>query len=418
MQEITVAVPRYPLFEIFQGIHQLTAEFEQESGIKVHLKRIDSSATALTIASAIRQQPSTLDVWLQPFNHTSYALFAEGLLECLDPYIEAGRLHNPSYNFDDINPAFMQSAHYGGRPYGIPLLFESYILIYNKKLLDQHLGGRLPQTMDELIDAAQRVTNAGGGEVFGAVLRGVQSAGPIDTVASFVYNSADHDIDEWGGNVWFDGAWDRPILCNQATVRGLTQYAHLLRSGPPDAFQINWDRAAKLFEQGQALFFVDATQFTVYFEEAGANVAGHTGYSLLPPVDRGGRSRTGHWELGWLLAKNSMCKDAAWRYIQHMSSSTADERISKYTAGATRHSTWQSTSYSSGLAPELYRVAQESLRNSHSTLVKHRAWDTMASIIMGAVQRISTGEDPHSALQVAMCALSTIAMQEEAKGCA
>jgi multiple sugar transport system substrate-binding protein len=416
MQQINVAVPRYPLFEIFQGVEELTAEFERDSGIRVRLDRIDASRAPLTIASAIKQQPSTIDVWLQPFNHTSYTLFTEGLLECLDPYIAGTRASVPGYDFNDIDPALMQAARYRGESYGVPLLFESYVLIYNKKLLDRYLGGILPQTMEELVDAAGRVTEAGGGEVYGAVLRGVESAGPIDTVAGVVYNAAGGDVGARPGNVWFDGAWSKAKLDAPATLDGLTHYARLLRCGPPDALQINWDRAAELFQQGKVLFFIDATQFTVYFEAADSEVAGHTGYALLPPIARGRRSWTGHWELGWLLAMNSAHKDAAWRYIEYMSSQAADERISRYTAGAIRRSTWKSASYSRALNPELHRVAQESLRNSHTTLVEHPAWEAMASAIMKAVRQISVGGEPHDAVRTAMGALAAIATQGQEEG--
>nr|WP_315463262.1 extracellular solute-binding protein [uncultured Rhodoferax sp.] len=413
MQEITVAVPRYPLFEIFQGVEALSEEFERECGIKVHLMRIDASDAPLLIASAIKQHPSPIDVWLQPFNHSSYALFTEGLLECLDPYIADTLQREPSYDFDDIDPALMQSARFSGKSYGIPLLFESYILIYNKKLLARYLGGRLPQTMQELIDVAQYVTDTSRGDVYGAVLRGVESAGPIDTVAGVVYNAMGAKGGAQPGNVWFDGAWSRPSLDNPATMQGLVQYAELLQCGPPDALRINWDRAAELFQQGKALFFIDATQFTVYFEAADSEVAGQTGYALLPPVECGGPSWTGHWELGWLLARNSAHKNAAWRYIEHMSGKDADERISKYTAGAMRRSTWQNSNYTRALNPELHKVAQASLRNSHTTLVAHPAWEAMATTIMRAVRQISVGGDPRKAIQVAMGMLATIAAQDQ-----
>ena len=51
--------------------------------------------------------------------------------------------------------------------------FESYIVFYNKELINKYLDGKLPETMDELIAMAKKVKADSGGDVAGA-MRSIQ----------------------------------------------------------------------------------------------------------------------------------------------------------------------------------------------------------------------------------------------------
>ena len=53
--------------------------------------------------------------------------------------------------------------------------FESYIVFYNKELVNKYLDGKLPETMDELIAMAKKVKADSGGDVAGAAMRGLRT---------------------------------------------------------------------------------------------------------------------------------------------------------------------------------------------------------------------------------------------------
>ena len=96
--------------------------------------------------------------------------------------------------WDKVLPAgFLNATNFPGGPgsnyYCIPMSFESYIVFYNKDHVNKYLGGKLPETMDELIDMANKVKADSGGDVAGAVMRGLRTDTNIDTISGLVFNA-------------------------------------------------------------------------------------------------------------------------------------------------------------------------------------------------------------------------------------
>jgi multiple sugar transport system substrate-binding protein len=69
------------------------------------------------------------------------------------------------YNLYDFPEGFRLAAMYppgeaDPELFGIPATVEVYLLFYNQRMVDRFLGGRVPQTMAELVQAATRSTPA------------------------------------------------------------------------------------------------------------------------------------------------------------------------------------------------------------------------------------------------------------------
>ena len=191
--------------------------------------------------------------------------------------------------------------------YGIPIAFEAYTLFYNKDHVDKYLDGVVPETMPELIAAAQKISEEGASEgIAGAVMRGIRSDTIMDTLSGVTLNAfGDREAPSPYG-MWFDGAWDNPRLDDPGVCQGLTDYAMMLAAGPPNKFAIDWGDANTLFQQGKAAFFIDASLFGPGYEDPDQSiVVGKTGYSALPPQEAGGNSLTGHWLWGLGIPKNA-----------------------------------------------------------------------------------------------------------------
>ncbi|MEU1625184.1 extracellular solute-binding protein [Streptomyces sp. NPDC020096] len=58
---------------------------------------------------------------------------------------------------DDFNPAVLAPKTYQGKVYGIPQVIDMQLLYYRRSLLDK-AGVQPPQTLDELVDAARKLT--------------------------------------------------------------------------------------------------------------------------------------------------------------------------------------------------------------------------------------------------------------------
>ena len=212
---------------------------------------------------------------------SGFSQFTAGKIEPLDGYLNDPTKTAADYNLADFPNGFLTPGTYppgdpSAKLYGIPISFETYILFYNKDLVNKYLGGKVPTTMDELTAAAAQITKDGQKDgVVGSVMRGIRSDAIMDTFSGVVYDS-------WGSKdapppygLWFDGAWTKPRLTDPAICAGMTNYAKLVAAGPSNKFAIDWPDANTLFSQGKAAFFIDASLFGPSYEDTSkSQVAG------------------------------------------------------------------------------------------------------------------------------------------------
>ena len=104
-------------------------------------------------------------------------------------FLDDSNATHPDYDVNDFPAGFLNATNFPGGPgsnyYCIPMSFESYIVFYNKELINKYLDGKLPETMDELIAMAKQVKADSGGDVAGAAMRGLRTDTNIDTNLNF-----------------------------------------------------------------------------------------------------------------------------------------------------------------------------------------------------------------------------------------
>jgi len=270
--------------------------------------------------------------------------------------------------------------------------FESYIVFYNKDLVNKYLGGKLPETMDELIAMANKVKAESGGDVAGAVMRGLRTDTNIDTISGLVFNAWGDRPIEGPYGVWFDGDWSKPRLDDPAIQKGLSDYAGLMTAGPSDILSYNWNEAGNAFCAGQAAFFADASLFGPWFETDDCPaVKGNTGYMALPPQAKGGTSYTANWQWGIGMGANAQEKDAGWYFIQYMTDKHAEPKIGTFHGGAGRLSTWENDNYTSTLNPDYVSATLESMKTVRTSVVPVQDFNKYALEIMDVILRIHGG---------------------------
>ena len=199
-------------------------------------------------------------------------------------------------------------------------------------------------------------------------------------------------------NVWFDGDWSAPALTDERITAGLSHYAGLMSAGPINIQSLDWPDASLLFQQGRAGFFLDASLFGPGFEDPDASVvAGKTGYAVMPPVDESGASWTGHWMWGIGIPANSQNPEAAWYFIQWMTSADIEPVIGAYHGGAARVSTWDKAEYVDALNSQYVDTVLEAMQTSRSTVVFREGWSEYALVIVDAIQDMYGGMAPADA---------------------
>jgi multiple sugar transport system substrate-binding protein len=394
------------------GATPLVEEFQQATGITVDVQPYSEDLYFDKMEQVVRAAEGEADVYFLPMDSTAYGQYLAGAVAPISPYLADPTLTSPDYDFADFPAGFLGGATFppgdaAAQVYGVPIAFEAYILFANKDLVDQYLGGVMPTTFDELTAAAALITEQGAASgVSGSVMRGIRSDTVMDTLSGVVFDAFGDREAPTPYGMWFDGDWSKPRLDDPAICQGLTNYARLLAAGPSNRFDVDWDQANALFQQGKVAFFIDASLFGPSYEDPNVSaVAGKVAYAALPPASADG-SRTGHWLWGLGIPANSANKEAAWFFIQWMTNKANTSIIGGSTGGAPRLSSYQDPVYTDSLVPEYVSAVNEAMATSRTTVVLRDGWRDGALAIVDGMQAIANGGDPTASCAAANEALA------------
>jgi len=395
-----------------QGVEPLISDFEEQTGIDVEVQTFSEDLYFDKMEQALRSAQSVADVYFLPMDSTAFTQYASDLIAPLTPFLENRSLTSEEYDIDDFPENFISVVKYppgeeDQQTFAIPITFEVYILFANSDLVDQYLGGAMPRTMDDLVAAAEQITEKGNGKVYGSVMRGIRSDTIMDTLTGVVLNSWGKEPTPLPYNIWFDGDWSNSRLTDPRIVAGLTNYSRLVAAGPPNALSLDWPDASTLFAQGKAAFFIDASLFGPGFEDREqSQIAGKVTYAQMPPTSNG--QLTGHWMWGLGIPANSENKGPAWYFIQWATNKENTALIGQSTGGAPRQSAYQDEGYVSSLVPEYAKVVSRAIETSRPTAVFIESWKEGALEIAEAMQKIAQGNDPKQVMNEANEQLKTM----------
>ena len=184
---------------------------------------------------------------------------AEGVLENLDPYIEAS-----GYNLDDYWPGLLESAKFEGSVYGFPRDIEANVIYYNKDMFDA-AGVAYPSddwTWDDFLAAAEALTQ--------------KDANGMTTVYALAAEGGKWTkwVNQNGGGILDD--YTNPSTCrltDPASVAGVQFFADLMEQGyamrPADLNQAGGD--AGVFSSGQAAMILQNTSRVSAVNPVGIN---------------------------------------------------------------------------------------------------------------------------------------------------
>ncbi|CAN5257109.1 sugar ABC transporter substrate-binding protein [soil metagenome] len=395
------------------GVKTRLDAFTAATGIKVNLQTYAEDLYFDKMNQAIRTTSSP-DVVMTGIDTTIATQQAANLLEPLTPLIDNTSLTSSDYALSDIPAGILAPAQFPSKSsssslYGIPISTETYILFYNKELVQKYLGGKMPTTMAELVADAQLVTAQGGGDVFGSVIRGVRTSAIVDTPTALVLNEwpASNPKIQLPYNVWFDGAWNKPRMTDPAIEKGLSDYAALIAAGPPNRLSLDWPDANALFSQGKAAFYVDASIFGPTFENPTQSaVVGKVGYSTLPTGAAGGT--TGFWSWGLAIPSASKNKGAAWLFTQWFTNKENTAALGALTGGAPRQSSVDYPEYAAAFPAEYISTVKASLATARSTALVKSDSEPALLVVVDAVLSLADGKKPTDVMKTAQDQMSAL----------
>ena len=309
----------------------------------------------------------------------------------LSPLIERDRAQ---LDLPDIYPVLFHAlGRYQGRQVAYPFAGYANVLAYRTDLYAA-AGLEPPQTMDELIAAARKLTDKGKSQ-YGFVANGQK--GPAVAQDWMQYNA------QLGGSIL--GRDGRPDLNSTANVESLRVYKALFdEAAPPGAVEFDWGGREESFRQGLvATMQTWSVGAAGYSDPAQSKVVGRNAI-VLAPVKQGMEPTYGVG--GWGLAINADSEpkqqDAAWAYIKWVTSPKVQKELNL--AGASSYIRKSTLSDPELVAKYPYLpVIAESFENGNGEYrPRIPQYPEIQDILGDAVNAVlAGGKDPKAALDEA-----------------
>ena len=169
-ETVTVLLSKHPWQE---QIEPLIPEFEELTGINVKLKLLPENQYLTKVPADMEAGTFKFDVFMTQL-YEAPKFCGENWLADLEPLINDSSITDPNwYKYDDFFEGARDVAVIGNTYLShIAITAESQVLVYRKDILDE-LGISVPNTMDELLAAATKITDSG--KAYGITTKGWSS---------------------------------------------------------------------------------------------------------------------------------------------------------------------------------------------------------------------------------------------------
>lgn len=314
-------VVSWPALAHFQAAETLIDEFVEETGINVevdalqYLKLRDRQILEMSKPEGEYDVVSWVVMWKGEY-------VSKGLLTPLSQFFTSGSLVDPLYDIEDIADAYLQNGGVvGGKKgympgpsgalYGVPFGAETSILAYRKDIFEDQ-GIAVPATYDDLTAAMTKLNDAG--------IPALTSRGKTghQVTAGWLLHLA-----PLGGKI-FDDEWN-PVVNSPEAVKAAEFMRHVAETGPIGIETFGFGEAAAAFLQGDAAMHLDTLKIAAMSRNPSlSTIDGKVGYALHPTGTRCG-SETGGFAMG--IPANAPNKEAAFLFIQYMTSKAGDQRM-------------------------------------------------------------------------------------------
>ena len=364
-------------------VQQKLAEFKEQTGITVNMEVLGTDQFTNKVTVELSAKTKSLDLlFLRPLNDLKQFTKNEWLTD-ISPYVE----NDKEFDLGDYYPGAIGACTRDDKLYGIPIVAESQIVYYRKDIFEKNGITTFPQTMDELLAVAQKLTDKGK-DFYGFTGRGKTN----QTVTQFSTY-----LRSFGGD--FNTATESLINSPEA-IAAYKFYGKLLgECGPPGIINMSWPESAALFAQGKAAMFADADAiYANVTDKDKSTVADVTGFEIMPAGPAG---RKPFYAVAAALSISAFSenKDAAAEFIKWANSSEMDVKMAQEVKNpGCRKSTWENPeatkSWPADLLDAMIRSREIAVAGDRPTVINVvQARDIISVPILEAIQ----GKDPTEA---------------------
>ncbi len=328
-ESITLASPASTAEQWGDYIHI----FEKLTGIKVTIEGYPEDALRQKTYTDLIMRTGIYDVVV--VDPMYVPIYAEGgTLEELPKYLNDSKLTDEGwYGLNDIFVSLREVLSWKGKLYALPYSSETTLLIYKKSLFEEK-GVKVPETMGELMSAAEAL-NDPANNLYGIGMRGKRGGGDN------VYIWAGFFL-AYGGE-WFDANWE-PTFNSVEGVAAAEFYAEIMQKyAPPGASSWTWAEPYEALMHGRLAMCIDCTDFG--FDVWKPSESSSVGDYWFAPLPKGPTGKRAPSLFGWGLAisSSSTNKEAAWLLIQWLTSKPfmEDFCLQTYAGANTRRSIFE-----------------------------------------------------------------------------
>jgi multiple sugar transport system substrate-binding protein len=298
-------------------MNAIVDEFNQANpDIKVEIEYVSYDALHDKITTAMASTPPAYDVFLA--DDIWYAEFAKAgyTLDVSDRITKEmrDRIFTSAWDITTVN----------GKVYGMPWLLDQKYFFYNEDLLKQAGFSAPPVTWEELLAQAKVMKEKGIVEYPIVWSWGQYEAAICDWVI-LLYGNGGSLVDDKGA----------PAFNNEAGVKTLKWMIQSIDDGysnPASASYVEED-VRNVFSQGKAAFAVNWNYMydLVNFNTDESQVTGKIKMALMPAFEGSGvKSSSINGSMGFSVAATSPNADAAWKYIEFLTSESIQNKYSAH----------------------------------------------------------------------------------------
>lgn len=279
-------------------------EFTELTGIQVESEQIPEQQQRQKVVIELTSGRPSFDIVHLSYHVQKRQFEKAGWLADITPFMKDPALTAPDLVESDFSAAGLQYAKNDkGQMLSLPWSVDYFILYYNKELF-QKKGVAVPKTLDEMVAAAEKLTDTKDG-TYGFVGRGLRNAN-MTLWTNFFLDYGGEFLDA-KGNILTDGP--EAIAATKLYQTLLTKVA------PPGVAGFNWMESMASFTQGRSAMWIDGVGWAPPLEDpAASRVVGKVGYTVVPAGPKGQYSATYGDGLG--IAAASKNKEAAYLLCQ------------------------------------------------------------------------------------------------------
>jgi multiple sugar transport system substrate-binding protein len=228
-----------------------------------------------------------------------------------------------SWNYADFPESVQQQCQLDGSTYCVPIFADTTMLYYNKQHFQQAGISGPPQSMDELVADADKLTtkNHAGFCMRAAVDQSNYFTGQMMLLYYLPYNEANK-------GTFLDGSW-QPQLATPAATQFAQTFQHLeVKDGPKGIAGYGYQECERDLNQGKVSMFWETSGFSSdVIDPSKSSQAKNIGFDVIPCPPSANDHCTMGSPWGLFMNKNTKNRDAAWQLMQYLTSGSVESAI-------------------------------------------------------------------------------------------